>query len=56
MEEDDGSEEIYYMDQPRQFWDERSNKKLDGVGVIAARCREIKQVHLHKVYVKVSIE
>ena len=39
----------------RTFWDERVDEKLSNEGVIAAMLEEIRQVHLHKVYVKVPI-
>lgn len=47
---------VYYMDSEGEFWDEISKKKLNKNGVIAARLEEIKQVHPHGAYEKVTLE
>lgn len=45
-----------YIDGEGGCWDEVSNKPLETDAVIAARMDEIKQIHLHGVYDKVSIQ
>ena len=52
----DSEDAVYYMESEGEFWGEISNKKFHKNGVIAARLVEIKQVHSHGVYEKVTLE
>jgi len=49
-------DELYYMDQYGEFWDDVSNKRLDKNKVMEARLHEITQIYRHKVYTKVPIQ